>query len=203
MNFQKLIEAHHFETGDIILFSYSGKNCLDSLIKYFTKSNLTHTAMVIHNPPWRKDLKGYYLLQSTRDTSEIDAEDHENKFGVQLTKFEDALNYNGQIYWRHITIDRNKDFYKKLSEAHSKVHNRPYDMNLEDWIKAAFKKNIGNTQKLTTFWCSALVSFMLVELNLLDKETDWTLVSPAELSSNEDTLKFINCRVSQDILIKD
>lgn len=203
MNFQKLVEAHHFQTGDIILFSYSGKKCLDNFIKYFTKSELTHTAMVIHNPPWREDLKGYYLLQSNRGGIDIDAEDHEKKLGVELTRFEDVLNYNGKIYWRHIVVERNDTFYKKLKEAHSKVHNRPYDMNLLDWIKGALKIEIGDTQKMKTFWCSALVSFMLVELNLLDKETDWTLVSPAELSSNEDTLKFINCRVSQDILIKD
>ena len=203
MNFQKLLEAHHFQTGDIILFSYSGNNILDNLIKYFTGSELTHAAMIIHDPPWREDLKGYYLLQSNREGIDIDAEDNEKKLGVELTKFEDALNYNGKIYWRHIIVNRDETFNKNLEKAHSKVHNRPYDMNLLDWIKGALKIDIGNTQKTKTFWCSALVSYMLVQLNLLDKETDWTLVSPAELSSNADTLKFINCRVSHDILIKD
>ena len=202
MNFKKLTEMHHFETGDIILFSYSGNNCIDSLIKYFTNSKLTHAAMVIHNPPWRKDLKGYYLLQSNREGIDIDAEDHEKKIGVELTKFEDALNYNGQIYWRHIITKRDDKFYKNLMEGHSKVHNRPYDMNLVDWIKGALKIDVGNTQKITTFWCSALVSFMLVQLNLLNDDTNWTLISPADLSSGKNTLEFINCRVSSDILIK-
>lgn len=203
MNFKKLTELHHFQTGDIVLFSYAGNSCLDSLIKRFTKSNLTHAGMIIHNPPWRSDLQGYYLLESTRDSGDKDVEDNENKFGVQLTKLEDAFNYNGKIYWRHITVERNDNFYKKLSEAHSKVHNRPYDTNIVDWIKAGFKIDVGNTHKLRTFWCSALVTFILVELNLLDKETDWTLISPADLSSKSETLKFLNCTVSQDILIND
>jgi hypothetical protein len=201
MNFKKLTELHHFQTGDIVLFSYGGNSCLDNLIKAFTRSTLTHVGMIIHNPSWRPELQGYYLLQSTRDVGLNDAEDNENKFGVQLTKLEDALNYNGKIYWRHIIVERNEEFYKKLSEAHSKVHNRPYDTNLVDWIKAGLKIDVGDTHKLKTFWCSALVTFILVELNLLDKETEWTLISPADLSSKSETLKFLNCTVSQDILI--
>lgn len=202
MSLNKLLEKHHFETGDILLFSYGGKNCLDGLIKYFTDSSFTHVGMIIHNPPWRKDLKGYYLLQSNREGLSIDSEDHEKKIGVELTKLEDSLDYDGQIHWRHIKTKRDEHFYKKLTEAHSKVHNRPYDMDLMDWVKAAFKIENGNTQKTTTFWCSALVSFMLVQLNLLDKETGWTRVSPADLSSTKDTLKFINCNISKDIKIE-
>lgn len=201
MSLNKILEKHHFETGDFLLFSYGGKNCLDDLIKYFTDSSFTHVGMIIHNPPWRQDLKGYYLLQSNRGGLNIDSEDHEKKVGVELTKLEDSLNYDGKIHWRHIKTKRDDSFYKKLEEAHSKVHNRPYDMNLEDWIKAAFKIDYGNTQKLTTFWCSALVTFLLVELGLLDKDTKWTLASPADLSSTKNNFKFINCDISKDILI--
>lgn len=201
MNLNKILEKHHLETGDFLLFSYAGSTCLDNIIKYFTSSKLTHTAMIIHNPPWREDLKGYYLLQSNREGYDIDSEDHEKKLGVELTKLEDCLNYNGPIYWRHIKTNRNEDFYKKLTEAHSKVHNRSYDIILSDWIKAGLKIKKGNTQKLTTFWCSALVSFMLVQLDLLNKDTGWTLITPADLSSTKNALKFINCDISKDIQI--
>ena len=74
-------------------------------------------------------------------------------------------------------------------------------MDLLDWIKAGLKIKKGDTQKVTTFWCSALVSFLLVELNLLENDTDWTLVTPADLSSTKDALKFINCDITKDILI--
>lgn len=201
MSLNKLLEKHHFETGDFLLFSYGGKNCLDGLIKYFTDSSFTHVGMIIHNPPWREDLKGYYLLQSNREGYYIDSEDQEKKVGVELTKLEDSLIYDGQIHWRHIKTKRDEQFYKNLTEAHSKVHNRSYDMDLMDWVKAAFKIETGNMQKIKTFWCSALVSFMLVQLNLLDKETGWTRLSPADLSSTKDTLKFINCNISKDIKI--
>jgi len=202
MSLNKILEKHHFETGDILLFSYNGNNLLDYLIKYFTQSKYTHVGMIIINPPWRKDLKGYYILQSNREGIDIDCEDHEKKLGVELTKLEDALSYNGSIYWRHIKTKRNKQFYNRLNEAHSKVHNRPYDMNLIDWIKGAFKINEGDTQKITTFWCSALATYMLVQLNLLNKDTKWTLMSPADLSSHKNTLEFINCDISNDIKIK-
>ena len=64
MSLNKILEKHHFETGDFLLFSYAGK-----LYRWLIKLSLNHThvGMIIHNPPWRKDLKGYYLLQSNRE----------------------------------------------------------------------------------------------------------------------------------------
>ena len=38
------------------------------------------------------------------------------------------------------------------------------NLNLIDWIKGYYKLNIGNTQKENTYWCSALVSYVYVEL---------------------------------------
>ena len=70
-----------------------------------------------------------------------------------------------------------------------------------DWIKGYFKIDIGNTQKENTYWCSALVSFVYVELGFLDKNIPWTLISPKELSSSSNELKFINCKLDNDTQI--
>ena len=44
------------------------------LIELFTKSKYTHSAMIIRDPPWRPDLKGLYILESSLEKF-TDAED--------------------------------------------------------------------------------------------------------------------------------
>ena len=107
-------------------------------------------------------------------------------------------NYKGRIYVRKLHCTRDKKFYEKIIEIHSTVHNIPYDLNPTDWIKGYYKLDIGNTQKENTYWCSALVSFVYVELGFLDKNIPWTLISPKELSSSSNELKFINCKLDND-----
>ena len=119
----KIIEKHHFQTGDILLFCSNSNGCVDKLIKFFTNSKFTHAGMIIHNPPWRKDLQGYFLLESNRENINPDAEDNEIKVGVELTNLEEVFDYNADIYWRHISVKRDEDFESKLINAHSKVHN--------------------------------------------------------------------------------
>ena len=74
-----------FNTGDILLFHWRPRcnslldcclTCYGSLIKCFTKSKYTHSAMIVKNPPWRKDLKGLYILESSLETFP-DAENNE------------------------------------------------------------------------------------------------------------------------------
>ena len=108
-------------------------------------------------------------------------------------------NYKGKIYVRKLTCNRNVDFYNKLEEAHSIVHNRTYDTNIIDWIKAAFDLNFGNTQRLNEFWCSAMVAFIYTKLGFLPEDTPWTLISPSDLSSHSNNLYFYNCELSNDI----
>ena len=198
----ELVEKNRFKTGDILLFSNNSNSLFTNCIKCCTKSKYTHAAMIIKNPSWNKNLKGYYVLQSCYD-NQRDVEDNERKFGVELVELNCLINsYNGKIYWRHIDTDRNSVFFEKLEKAHSVVHNRPYDVNIIDWIKAAFNINVGNNKHLKRFWCSALVSYMLVKLDILDKSTNWSLVSPMELGYRYDKLKFCKCEIYNEIRIK-
>ena len=201
-DYLKLVEKNKFKTGDILLFSNNSKSLFINCIKFCTHSKYTHAAMIIKNPKWNKNLRGYYVLQSCYD-NQLDVEDNERKFGVELVKLEKLIDtYTGCIYWRHIDTNRNSEFFDKLEKAHSVVHNRPYDVNIIDWIKAAFNLDIGNNRHLKRFWCSALVSYMLVELGLLAKNTKWSLISPMQLGYKYNKLKFTSCEIYNEIRIK-
>ena len=220
-NIDELIEKYNFQSGDILLFEHIDTkqnnsvsdyifNFIDNTIKYFTKSKYNHVGMIIKDPSWNKNLKGYYLLESNSEPIK-DSEDHEKKFGVQLVSLRFILSekYN-HLYWRKLNCVRDENFIKKLSEAHSIVHNKPYDLNIIDWLKAGLlndhkikdKDHEKSVHKTNTFWCSALVSFMFVKLGFLDKNTPWSIISPKELGTeNKNCLQFINCKLDKEIKI--
>ena len=191
------MKIDELETGDIILFS--GNYFLSYIVEYFTNSLYSHVGVVLKNPNLGDArFKGIYLLESGFENTP-DPENHRIKKGVQIINLEDKIkNYKGRIYVRKLHCTRDKKFYEKIIEIHSTVHNIPYDLNPIDWIKAYYKLDIGNTQKENTYWCSALVSFVYVELGFLDKNIAWTLISPKELSSSSNELKFINCKLDND-----
>ena len=191
------MKIDELETGDIILFS--GNYFLSYIVEYFTNSLYSHVGVVLKNPNLGDArFKGIYLLESGFENTP-DPENHRIKKGVQIINLEDKIkNYKGRIYVRKLHCTRDKKFYEKIIEIHSTVHNIPYDLNPIDWIKGYYKLDIGNTQKENTYWCSALVSFVYVELGFLDKNIPWTLISPKELSSSSNELKFINCKLDND-----
>ena len=213
--YTKFKDNNKFKTGDLLLFSHKDNctsccNCLFTFftdaIKCCTKSKYSHSAMIIErqhaillNPNLNKE--EYYIIQSSYE-SFPDAEDNEYKLGVEIVNFSKLFNsYEGKIFWRHIDCDRNDMFVANLIQAHSVVHNRPYDINPYDWFRAAFHIEIGPTQRVDTFWCSALVSYLYTELGLFPKDTNWTLVSPVMLSDKSNNPKFQNCVISKEIRI--
>ena len=44
-----------------------------------TNSKYSHTAVIIKDPPWREDLKGYYIIESSYETFP-ESEDHEKNW---------------------------------------------------------------------------------------------------------------------------
>ena len=204
-----------YKTGDLLLFSHKDScnscynclfTCFTDLIKCCTNSKYSHAAMIIEkehavklHPNLNKEK--YYVLQSSYETFP-DAEDNEHKLGVEIVSFTELLDsYNGRIFWRHIECERDNNFIRNLVSAHSIVHNRPYDMNIFDWIRAAFQIHVGPRHRLNEFWCSALVSFMYTRLGFFDKDTDWTLISPVMLSERSKSPIFKNCKISKEIRI--
>jgi len=207
------------QTGDILLynprFKYTSFTdimfwAFDKAIMLVTQSKYSHASIVIRDPQFTDPpLKGLYILESNRE-SFPDAENNEIKCGVELVSLEKVFNtYSGDIYWRKLNCVRDEQFNNLLAEAHSVVHNRPYDVIPSDWIKAALKAwrfdaFIGNkTQRKKTFWCSALVSYMYTHWGFLPEDTPWTLISPKMLGTEpmSDKLNFINCTLDDEICI--
>jgi hypothetical protein len=204
MKYEELEQT--LDTGDLILFQQNW--WLGNLISYFTESNYSHCGVIVKDPDFGPEpLKGLYLLESTGLDNVEDAEDHEVKFGVQLRDFREVYeSAKDNLYWRKLNCKRTGNFYNKLSSVHSIVHNKPYDKYPNDWVKAKYKIQIGNIQRTDTFFCSALCSFVYVGLGLLPLNTDWTIITPAELGteskSDGEKVKFIHCIMDNEVLIK-
>jgi len=191
------MKINELETGDIILFN--GNYFMSNIIEYFTSSIYSHVGIILKNPDLGDaTFEGIYLLESGRENTP-DPENNRIKKGVQIINLEEKIkNFNGQIYVRKLHCTRDKEFYEKIKNIHSAVHNIPYDLNPIDWIKADLQLDIGNTHKTNTYWCSALVTYVYVKLGFLDKNIPWSLISPQDLSSSCNKLKFINCILDKD-----
>jgi hypothetical protein len=190
-----------FNDGDIILFG-GKKSLISKCIEYCTNSIYSHIGIVLKDPKFtHPPLKGLYLLESSY-MKYPDAENHRSNFGVHISNLDDIIaNYTGDLYYRKLNCIRDATFYENLAEAHSHVHNLPYNINIFDWIKAKFNIEVGDVQKLDTFWCSALASYVYVQLGLLDSDTLWTIDSPKEWGSEDvknSSVQFINCNLEQE-----
>lgn len=192
------------QTGDLLLFS--GEGIISSLLEFVGCSVYSHVGILIENPsflhPGLKD--GWYVLDSSWGVSP-DSEDHEVKFGVQLRTLEEVIKQytSHSIFIRRIDAPRDATFYERLKEAHSVVHNKPYNTHLMDWIAA--KENmvqpfeVSSVWKCTDrFWCSALVSYIYYKLDWIS-ELNWSLVAPREFSNKESTSKVVfKCPISDE-----
>ena len=176
-------ETSEFETGDIILFEHISQekktwkqkiyNFIDNVIKGVTKSKYNHVGIIVKNPPWNKELKGLFFLESNSEPIP-DSEDHKKKFGVQLIPLNYVLQEKSKennLYYRKLNCVRDEKFQETMCEIHTTIHNKPYDTDIVDWFHAAIdlqnQDKIPKQQKVhktNCFWCSALVSYIYCKL---------------------------------------
>lgn len=195
------------ETGDIILFR--GNSWLSYLLQWIGRSRYSHVGMIIKNPSFINDslADGLYLLESGWNAIP-DSEDRIIKSGVQLHRLSDILHtcQPSSVYVRRISCERNHAFYEKLDTIHQTIHNRPYDMNLWDWIRAAYHLDIDGSispsPSATTeqFWCSALIAYVFDKLELIEP-INWSVVAPRDFSIWSTRLQF-RCTIGKEELIK-
>lgn len=194
------------DTGDILLFR--GNSWISRILEYFGRSTYSHVGMILKNPKYiHPDLPdGLYLLESSSNNTP-DVEDHCFKIGVQIHRLDDILREfpKGSVYVRHLTCPRDEAFYERLTSAHTEVHNKPYDLNPVDWIRAEW--NIQHPfdirpeyQRTNSFWCSALLCYLYYKLECLETDVDWSLIAPREFSSEEGTLLHFRFPLSNDAL---
>lgn len=193
----------HFVTGDLLLYNTT-KYWYSRAIEWFTSSDYSHVSMVLRRPTWLDPClceEEYYVLESGSECFP-DAVSGELKFGVQVCPLskvwaEYASQGYGHLYVRRIRFlcpNPNGDgaLMDGIKTAYAKVKACPYDLNPCDWIKCYFDEHktlqqieatSQRDQKTTSFWCSALISFVLVVAGFLDKSVPWTVITPYDFSA--------------------
>lgn len=211
----------HFETGDLLLYNTT-RYWYSRAIEWFTSSNYSHVSMVLRRPTWLDPSlceEEYYVLESGSERFP-DAVSGDFKFGVQVCPLskvwaEYASQGYGHLYVRRMryldaaTVGQDA-LIDGIKTAYAKVKACPYDLNPCDWIKCYFDEHktleqIDNTaqrdQKTTSFWCSALMSFVLVVAGFLDKSVPWTVITPYDFSAfcKPQRLAFQGCTFDADV----
>jgi hypothetical protein len=207
-----------FQTGDILLYNTT-KYWYSRLIERFTSSDYSHISMVLHRPTWLDPSltdEEYYVLESGSERFP-DAVSGEMKFGVQVCPLSkvwaeyDSQGY-GHLYVRRIRFlcqNGHSALIDGIKAAYAKVNACPYDLNPCDWIKCYFDEHKTlpqveatrqHDQKTTSFWCSALISFVLMMSGFLDKSVPWTVITPYDFSvfCKPQRLSFQGCAFDAD-----
>jgi len=205
-----LLSAVHeasLQTGDIILFR--GTSFISYMLEYFGRSRYSHVGIIVRNPkfinPGIED--GIYVLESIL-SKEFDVEDNKLKNGITLHRIDDVLKKysKGSVYVRHVSCQRTEDFYKKFIKVHNQVHEKPYDLNLYDWLCAEYNIDCPFPEQdrfkhTNTFWCSALATYVLCEVGVIQNRVNWSLIAPRDFSCNEGKHLIFLCDLSDEILI--
>lgn len=181
------------ETGDILLACHHSTGWFEyflDIIRYSTHSPYVHIGLVLKDPEFiDTKLKGVFIWESGFEGTP-DPQDGQEKLGVQITPIHTFIgNYKGgQIIVRRLK-DNSVFSVSKLREIHKCVYDKPYDINPRDWLYALFRKDI-ERQKTDRFWCSAFVGYVLTQLGILDKSTDWSVMYPCDFALDGEKLEY-------------
>jgi hypothetical protein len=180
-------------TGDIILFSTN--KWYSDIIKFGDECIYTHCGIVLRDPTYiDPSLNGLYLLESGIEPF-TDSTDHQYHFGVQIVPLIKVINEyvfkkEGSVYYRSLCFQRDENFEQRLLEVYQIVKDKPYNCNPLDWVEALLGIHLFDRKLTTRFWCSALVAYIYVKLGIIDSHIDWTLITPREWGSNNNS-KFV------------
>jgi hypothetical protein len=156
-------------TGDLVFFKHMNNSwwIVGKLIEWWTRSDFIHVGMILKDPKFL-GLKGTYIWQA------------EPLGGVTVSLFDEKK----RRFWTRKYIGEKPIDNEKLHDIFDITNGKPYDKNPFDWIEAMVGKDF-EPQRTNAFWCSALVGCILTKLNMLGKNTDWSIMSPAYLANME------------------
>lgn len=177
-----LVNPKIVDNFDIVLFS--AKHFFFSrIIEYFTNSPYSHVGLILKSPTYiSPKLTGTYLWESGEEIV-----DNKIKLGVQLTEWDNLFkNYDGRIWMRklmpNLDIDVNKE---KIVEIYNNTINKPYDLDIFDFICADLQLDIGNCRKTDKFFCSALCGYIYEKMGIIENNVKWDLLEPKMFAGNE------------------
>lgn len=173
-----------FKTGDILLFHEYPRNIcfaiLDWGIRCVTNSKYSHAGMVIVDPPWTKP--GVYVWDSSKHVYP-DPQDRKIKFGIAIVPIHSYMeDRTVQIFKRAPVNNETYALFSKeaLENIHDNVYGKPYDISATTWMTGFFNYFVPRTTD--RFVCSAFVTYALTVVGVLSPNTEWSTVTPAQLS---------------------
>lgn len=171
------------DTGDIILFKSKKPNIITKL----THSPYSHVGIIVKDPWWDSINPGLYIIQSIQNVGKyMDVEQGKKMSGVQIDNLSDVIK-NRSVDAIHIYgFNRDDKFKNNFLKIHLMTINKPYDNNICDWISIALFslgcKCFKTYKHDDNFWCSALVGYFYVQLGFLPETTDWSNLTPGDIS---------------------
>ena len=212
-----MFDKSKLETGDMLLFTHKNDydsvtnfflTCVNNFVKWVTDSKYTHSAIVVKDPKFTNHPvpPGLYVLESSYENFP-DAENHKYKLGVELELLDKVLNdWSGNVYVRKLHCNRDEKFFQQLQVAHQVVHDKPYDLDIFDWIDAGLKEGLlSSDQDIKRFWCSALVTYLYKCWGFLPESVPFTLITCKSLGTEKGSqikLHYENCTLDDEVRLK-
>ncbi|MDJ0780330.1 MAG: YiiX/YebB-like N1pC/P60 family cysteine hydrolase [Desulfosarcinaceae bacterium] len=187
------------KTGDIVLFS--GKGGISAGIKWLTLNRWSHVGMVLILPEY----DFVCLWESTTLNRIEDLDTGRYCKGVQLVPLRARVQqYDGDIAVRQLEgVNIVPDHVQELMRLRAEMRDKPYEQDKLELAKAAYDGPFGgNTEDLTSVFCSELVAEAYQRLGLL-REPPAGMPSneyvPADFSEKRQRLDFIRGQLGPEI----
>lgn len=181
------MNVNDFQTGDVVLFEDTSGYWFSSWVKWLTNSCYSHVAVVLKNPTYiNRDLTYMCMLESGFE-SFPDAENHVCKGGVQIIQLDEKIRtYPGHVWIRKLeSVIPPEKLDAEIAALHSTFHDKPYDWNPVDLLKAVLQIKDGQDQRTNSFFCSALVAYVYTKIGLLKSSELWDLNTPKMFGGSE------------------
>ena len=180
----------NLNTGDLVLCHGESKDgIINNTIEFFTNSIYEHVGLIIKDP-WWTNLKGIYVLQSSKIPKKYKDVINNKLSGVTLNKLEDFISERDLLSVRSIqNINWTYNQKNKFKNIFHEVHSKPYNSNLIDLCKIGLssyfrcnKKKIRLINESNKFICSSLISYFYIKLGWCNTNINWSTQTPEDLS---------------------
>ena len=186
------------QTGDLILCEGTGFG--SRIIKYLSKSKYSHIVFVF------KDGSELKIIQATPKKRLVDLRVKRKIKGVQINSLNEFVEkYPGTIHLRSLTGEKYN--FSQLSESILRHHQKPYENNYIELLRAAFFKalhicQLCNKETLKFIFCSELIAEFYQEMGVLGECRSSNTYTPKSFSSENPDLPLINgCYLEKEIRI--
>ena len=160
------------DTGDMIGVGDVSNSMFSRLIRFTTRSSISHVAVVVKNPPYH--CKGLYILEANSDEMHV----HCIPFAFFLAQYKHAT-----FYYRKINFQRSTEFYLNFYHLFNNAIGKPY---LMDFLRFALAECASNTPTKVflspqKFFCSSLCTYIYKSLAMISKDIDPERITPSEI----------------------